>query len=102
MSLFGKRSAMLNALSFLDFHGYLLHYRSWSLTILFCMKNTDVVVRLWNETFVKTYNFLPSPYLDAAKEILRTLYLPLSDEIVAHEDESSGELDTFFAFFKIF
>lgn len=61
-------------------------------------EDTNTVVKLWFEASRQACGFLSRSHLSAERENLRTLYLPLSDEIVVHEDEGSGELDAFFAF----
>lgn len=61
-------------------------------------EDMDALVRLWFEASVQSHDFIPLAHWEAEKENLRTLYLPLSDEIVVHVDDDSGEIDAFFAF----
>lgn len=64
----------------------------------FLGEDTEAIVRLWFEASVQAHGFIPRAYWEAAREDMRTLYLPLSDEIVVHVDDVSGDVDAFFAF----
>lgn len=64
----------------------------------FCNDDVDEVVRVWLEASVDAHGFIPRAYWEAAAEDMRTLYLPLSDEIVLHIDDQTGKVDAFLAF----
>ena len=60
--------------------------------------DTDAVVKLWLESSIAGHDFIPPEFWHAAVDDMRTLYLPLSDEIVLHIDDDTGEIDAFLAF----
>ena len=60
--------------------------------------DTDAVVALWLEASVDAHSFIPRSFWENAAEDMRTLYLPLSDEIVLHIDDATGAVDAFMAF----
>lgn len=64
----------------------------------FCDDDTEAVVRVWLEASVEAHRFIPRSFWEAAAGDMRTLYLPLSDEIVLHVDDGSGNIDAFLAF----
>ena len=64
----------------------------------FCSSDMEEVVRVWFEASVEAHGFIPRAYWEAAKTDMRTLYLPMSDEIVLHIDDSTGRIDAFLAF----
>ncbi len=64
----------------------------------FAKSDTEEIVRLWFEASVQAHSFIAWGYWEAARESMRTLYLPMSDEIVVHVSETSGEVDAFLAF----
>ena len=68
----------------------------------FCTDDTNAVIRLWLEASCEAHAFMPPSYWEAAAEDMRELYLPMSDEIVVHVDDATGEVDAFFAFVDTF
>lgn len=64
----------------------------------FCNEDAEEVVRVWFEASLEAHGFIPRSYWEAAVEDMRTLYLPMSDEIVVHTDEETGRIDAFLAF----
>ena len=64
----------------------------------FTESDTDSLVRLWLESARTSHAFLPQGVWDSMEEDIRTLYLPMSDEILLHIDDASGEIDAFLAF----
>ena len=68
----------------------------------FCDDDTEDVVRLWLEASIEAHDFIPRAYWEAAAEDMRTLYLPMSDEIVLHVDDATGSIDAFLAFADTF
>ena len=60
------------------------------------------MVRLWLESSADAHGFIPREFWEASAEDMRTLYLPMSDEIVLHIDDASGEIDAFIAFVDSF
>lgn len=64
----------------------------------FCEDDMEPVVRLWLEASVEAHDFIPASFWEAAASDMRTLYLPMSDEIVLHVDDASGAVDAFIAF----
>lgn len=60
--------------------------------------DTDSLVRLWLESARTSHAFLPQSVWDSMEEDIRSLYLPMSDEILLHIDDASGEIDAFLAF----
>lgn len=64
----------------------------------FTESDTEGVVRLWLEAAATSHGFLPPAFWDRVEHDIRTLYLPMSDEIVLHIDDASGEIDAFLAF----
>ena len=64
----------------------------------FCEEDTEAVVRLWLEASIEAHSFIPREFWEAAAEDMRRVYLPMSDEIVLHVDDASGDVDAFFAF----
>ena len=64
----------------------------------FMKSDTDSLVRLWLESARTSHAFLPQSVWDSMEEDIRTLYLPMSDEILLHIDDASGEIDAFLAF----
>ncbi len=64
----------------------------------FMEKDTDAIVRLWMDSARTSHGFLPQSVWDAMENDIRTLYLPMSDEILLHIDDATGEPDAFLAF----
>lgn len=64
----------------------------------FCEDDTEAVVGLWLEASIEAHAFLPPSYWEEAASDMRTLYLPMSDEVVLHIDDESGAIDAFIAF----
>ena len=64
----------------------------------FCSDDSNAVVRLWLEASCQAHSFLPPSYWEAAAADMREVYLPMSDEIVVHVDDATGEVDAFLAF----
>ena len=66
--------------------------------------DTDMegVIRVWLEASVQAHGFMPRAYWEAQTEDMRTLYLPMSDEIVLHVDDVTGNIDAFLAFVDSF
>ena len=64
--------------------------------------DTEEVVRVWFEASVEAHKFIPRAFWEASVEDMRTLYLPVSDEIVLHIDDATGEIDAFLAFVDTF
>lgn len=64
----------------------------------FVESDTEAVVRLWLEALNTSHGFLPAEARESLEEDIRTLFLPMSDEIVLHLDEASGDIDAFLAF----
>ncbi len=64
----------------------------------FCEDDTEAVIRLWLEASIEAHDFIPEAFWRAAVEDMRALYLPMSDEIVLHIDDETGEPDAFLAF----
>ena len=60
--------------------------------------DTEAVVRLWLDALHTSHGFLPVGVRDALEEDVRTLYLPMSDEIVLYLDDATGRIDAFLAF----
>lgn len=60
--------------------------------------DTEEVIRVWLEASIQAHHFIPRAFWESAAEDMRTLYLPLSDEIVLHIDDVSGRVDAFLAF----
>ena len=68
----------------------------------FCEDDTEDVVRLWLEASIEAHVFIPASFWEKAASDMRTLYLPMSDEIVVHVEDESGEIDAFLAFVDSF
>jgi putative acetyltransferase len=64
----------------------------------FLPSDTEAVIRLWVDSARTSHGFLPSEFWDRVEHDIRTLYLPMSDEIVLHIDDATGEIDAFLAF----
>ena len=64
----------------------------------FTESDTDAVVGLWLESARTSHGFLPPSFWDKVEDNIRSLYLPMSDEVVLHFDDASGRLDAFIAF----
>ena len=64
----------------------------------FMESDTDSLVRLWLESARTSHSFLPQGIWDSMEGDIRSLYLPMSDEILLHIDDASGEIDAFLAF----
>ena len=64
----------------------------------FTKSDTDAVVGLWLDSARTSHGFLPPSFWERVEENIRTLYLPMSDEVVLHIDDASGEVDAFLAF----
>lgn len=64
----------------------------------FCLNDTEAVVKLWLDSARTSHGFLPQFFWDTLEGDIRTLYLPMGEEIVLHIDDASGEIDAFFAF----
>ena len=60
--------------------------------------DADAVVELWLDSARTSHGFLPPRFWEKLEENIRTMYLPMSDEIVLHFDDVSGTLDAFIAF----
>ena len=58
-------------------------------------EDTEEVVRVWLEASIEAHGFIPRAFWEAAAEDMRTLYLPMSDEIVLHVDDATGRVDAF-------
>ena len=65
-------------------------------------EDTEEVVRVWLEASIEAHGFIPRSFWEAAAEDMRTLYLPMSDEIVLHIDDATGKVDAFLAFADTF
>ena len=65
-------------------------------------EDTEEVVRVWLEASIEAHGFIPRAFWEAAAEDMRTLYLPMSDEIVLHVDDATGRVDAFLAFADTF
>jgi putative acetyltransferase len=65
---------------------------------LFTPEDTETVIDLWLQSSIQAHPFIPRMYWEQQTEVMRTVYLPLSDEIVLHIDDVSGELTSFMAF----
>ena len=61
-------------------------------------EDAEAVVRLWLEASIEAHDFIPCAFWESAAEDMRTVYLPMSDEIVLHVDDATGEIDAFLAF----
>ena len=61
-------------------------------------QDTEAVAALWLEASIQSHAFIPRSFWESRLEDMRTLYLPMSDEIVLHVDDTTGEIDAFFAF----
>ena len=64
----------------------------------FTESDTEDVVRLWLDSARSSHSFLPPSFWNSAENDIRTLYLPMSDEIVLHIDDASGRVDAVLAF----
>ena len=64
----------------------------------FMESDTDDVVELWLDSARTSHSFLPSSFWEKVEGNIRTLYLPMSDEVILHFDDISGRLDAFIAF----
>ena len=64
----------------------------------FKQSDTDAVTALWLSSARTSHGFLPQTFWDSVENDIRTLYLPMSDEIVLHIDDVSGEIDAVLAF----
>ena len=64
----------------------------------FVESDIEELVRLWLESARTSHGFLPPSFWDEVEGNIRTLYLPMSDEIVLHIDDASGAIDAFLAF----
>ena len=64
----------------------------------FVESDTDNLVRLWLDSARTSHAFLPQGVWDSMEEDIRSLYLPMSEEILLHIDDASGEIDAFLAF----
>jgi len=64
----------------------------------FMESDTEEIVRLWLDSAGTSFGFLPATFWSSLEEHIRTLYLPMSDEIVLHIDDATGRIDAFFAF----
>lgn len=64
----------------------------------FIEDDTEEVVSLWLEAARTSHDFLPASFWETAEKEIRTLYLPMSDEIVLHIDDATGRIDSFAAF----
>lgn len=60
--------------------------------------DADAVTELWLDSARTSHGFLPLSFWENVEENIRTMYLPMSDEVVLHFDDVSGRLDAFFAF----
>ena len=64
----------------------------------FMEEDTEALVRLWAESARTSHGFLPQSVWDTLEDDIRTLYLPMSDEVLLHIDDATGEADGFLAF----
>ena len=64
----------------------------------FMEEDTEALVRLWTESARTSHGFLPQSVWDTLEDDIRTLYLPMSDEVLLHIDDATGEADGFLAF----
>ncbi|MBQ4615727.1 MAG: GNAT family N-acetyltransferase [Mailhella sp.] len=64
----------------------------------FLESDTEEVVRLWLESARTSHGFLPQSFWDSVEQDIRTMYLPMSNEIVLHIDDVSGAINAFLAF----
>ena len=64
----------------------------------FTESDTDAVVELWLDSARTSHGFLPPSFWEDVEENIRTMYLPMSDEVVLHFDDASCRLDAFIAF----
>ena len=68
----------------------------------FSDNDMEDVVRVWLEASIQAHAFIPRSYWEAAEKDMRELYLPMSDEIVLHVDDATGQVDAFLAFVGTF
>jgi putative acetyltransferase len=64
----------------------------------FSFSDTEELVHLWQDSLQASHGFLPQSYWESLEADIRNLFLPMSDEIVLHIDDASGEIDAFLAF----
>ena len=62
----------------------------------FCEQDTEAVIRVWLDASLLAHSFLPVAYWEHAADDMRTLFLPLSDEVDV--DDSTGTVEAFLAF----
>ncbi len=55
------------------------------------------VCALWLESSISAHPFIPRAYWEAKLDALRTVYLPLSDELLLFLDDETGKLAGFMA-----
>ena len=65
-------------------------------------EDMEDVVSLWLASSLQAHDFIPRAFWERAAEDMRTLYLPMSDEIVLHIDDATGRPDAFLAFVDTF
>ena len=61
-------------------------------------EDMEDVVRIWLEASLQAHDFIPRGFWENAAADMRSLYLPMSDEIVLHVDDDTGKPDAFLAF----
>lgn len=64
----------------------------------FLQSDTDEVTALWLRAARASHAFLPPSFWDTVEHDIRTLYLPMSDEIILHINDAEGRIDAFIAF----
>ena len=60
-------------------------------------EDTEAVIRIWLEASILSLSFIDMVYWEEKADAMRTLYLPLSEVVVA-EDKDTGEVIAFIAF----
>ncbi len=68
----------------------------------FQKEDMEDVVNVWLAASLQAHDFIPRDFWERAAEDMRTLYLPMSDEIVLHIDDATGRPDAFLAFVDTF
>lgn len=65
-------------------------------------EDLEDVVSLWLAASLQAHDFISRDFWEHAAEDMRTLYLPMSDEIILHIDDATGKPDAFLAFVDTF
>lgn len=60
-------------------------------------EDTEAVIRIWLEASIQSHSFIDKAYWREKADVMRTLYLPLS-EIIVDEDAATGDVIAFMAF----